>query len=207
MDTYDDGTQAVTHYPYPEGIPPQPFSPEPARSLNSILGFTWNGVFTPTMLNILYDYVTIAYSGTVSQLINRVRPLPIYFQTPPTYQSTLGYDPTSIQDSFTYTANGYANLVYTNIINIYATIVAGSTLDTQRNTNLIATASANAGNLGIGFAANFINTPLRVNMADIYSIGIELRDEAGDPYVLTNNAISSFTLKITYKERPLENKE
>jgi hypothetical protein len=170
------------------------------------LGFTWNGVFTPTMLNILYDYVTIAYSGTVSQLVNRIRPVPIYFQTPPTYQSTLGYDPNSIQDTFTYTANGYANLVYTNIINIYATIVGGSTLDTQRNTNLIATASANAGNLGIGFAANFINTPLRVNSADIYSIGIELRDEMGELYPLTNNGISSFTLKLTYKDIASKNK-
>jgi hypothetical protein len=107
----------------------------------------------------------------------------------------------------TFTADGYGNLVYTNVVNIYTTIVGGSTLDTQRNTNLIGTCSMNAGNLGIGFAANFINTPLRVNNADIYSIGIELRDEAGDPYVLTNNAISSITLKITYKERPLENKE
>ena len=204
LDMMDDYA-GVTHYPYPQGIPPQPFSPEPHRLLNSILGFTWNGVFTPTMLNVIYDAVTLSGSSSVTQLLNRVRPLPIYVQ--PALQAGLSYDPDSIQDSFTYTANGYANLVYTNVVNIYATIVAGSTLDTQRNTNLIATASANAGNLGIGFAANFINTPLRVNMADIYSIGIELRDEAGDPYVLTNNAISSFTLKITYKERPLENKE
>jgi hypothetical protein len=46
-----------------------------------------------------------------------------------------------------------------------------------------------------------------VNNADIYSIGIELRDEVGEPYFLTNNANCSFTFKLTYKERPLENKE
>jgi hypothetical protein len=45
-----------------------------------------------------------------------------------------------------------------------------------------------------------------VNNADIYSIGIELRDEAGEPYPLTNNAICSFTLKLTYKDIEQENK-
>lgn len=208
LDMMDDYA-GVTHYPFPEGIPPQPFSAEPRRLLNSILGFTWNGVFTPTMLNAIYNWVTITPSGTVSQLLNRVRPLPIYFQsaTDAIRPVGLGYDPGSIQDTFTYTATGYANLVYTSVVNIYTTIVSGSTLDTQRNTNLIGTCSMNSGNLGIGFYENKIDGKLRVNNADIYSIGIELRDEAGDPYPLTNNAISSFTLKLTYKERPLENKE
>ena len=193
-------------FPYPDGIPPQPFNPEPHRLLNSILGFTWNGVFTPSELSIIYDDVTISYAGVTSQLVNRIRPLPIYYRDLPTAYG-LTVDPGSIQDTFLFTANGYANLVYTNVVYIYTTIVGGSTLDTQRNTSLIATASANAGNLGIGFAANYIDTKLRTNGADIYSIGIELRDEVGDPYILTNNANSSFTFKLTYKERPLENKE
>ena len=203
-----DNYAGVTHYPYPEGIPPQPFSLEPHRLLNSILGFSWNGVFTPSMLNIIYDNVTNALAGNTSQLLNRVRPLPIYYQSSSVVRSVgLGYDPTSIQDTFLYSAEGYANLVYTSVVNIYTTIVGGSTLDTQRNTNLIGTCSMNSGNLGIGFFTNFIDGKLRVNMADIYSIGIELRDEAGDPYPLTNNAICSFTFKLTYKERPLENKQ
>jgi hypothetical protein len=105
-----------------------------------------------------------------------------------------------------YTADGYANLVYTNVIYIYTTIVYGSTLDTQRNTNLISTASVNAGNLGISFFANFLDTKLRVNRADIYSIGIELRDEVGELYPLTNNGICSFTLGLTYKDIEQENK-
>ena len=201
-----DYTDGRFFFPYPVGIPPQPFNPEPHRLLNSILGFTWNGVFTPSSLNILYDDVTISYSGSTTQVINRVRPLPLYYQDEPAFYG-VAVDPTSIQDTFLFTAPGYANLVYTNVLNIYTTIVGGSTLDTQRNTNLIGTCSVNTGNLGISFFTNFIDGKLRVNMADIYSIGIELRDEAGEPYPLTNNAICSFTFKLTYKERPLENKQ
>jgi hypothetical protein len=105
-----------------------------------------------------------------------------------------------------FTADGYANLVYSSVINVYTTIVYGTTLDTQRNTNLISTASLNAGNLGVSFFANFIDTKLRVNNADIYSIGVELRDEVGELYPLTNNGICSFTLKLTYKDIEQENK-
>ena len=100
----------------------------------------------------------------------------------------------------TFTADGYCNLVYTSVVSIYSTIVYGSTLDSQRNTNLIGLSGMNAGNLGVSFFDNKINGPLRVKGADIYSIGIELRDEMNEPYPLTNNGISTFTLKLTYRE-------
>jgi hypothetical protein len=64
----------------------------------------------------------------------------------------------------------------------------------------------NAGNLGVSFFDNKIDSKLRVNNADIYAIGIELRDEVGELYPLTNNGICSFTLKLTYKNIERENK-
>jgi hypothetical protein len=84
--------------------------------------------------------------------------------------------------------------------------VYGTTLDTQRNTNLIGLSSLNAGNLGVSFFDNKIDGKLRVNNADIYSIGIELRDEVGELYPMTNNGLCSFTLKLTYKNIEQENK-
>ena len=187
---------------FPFGIPGQPFNPVPRRLLNSILGFTWNGQFTPNVLSDLFNptnlaNVTIAHNA---ELLNRVRPVPAYNPV----SALLGeeYD-TTVAPAITtqvLTAAGYANLVYTSIVSIYATVVGGSTLNTQRSTNLLATVSMNAGNLGIGYYQQFINNELKVYDSDIYTINIELRDEMDEPYYLTNNAVVTLTMKLTYKE-------
>ena len=191
-------------FPFPVGIPGQPFNPAPRRLLNSILGFCWNGIFNPVAVSkVLATGSTIPDGTTTTDVLNRIRPVPFYksYGTAADLGATRKATLTKI-----YTADGYGNLVYTNIVNIYTTIVYGSTLDSQRNTNLIGTSTMNAGNLGVSFFTNFIDGKLRVNMADIYSIGIELRDEVGEPYPMTNNANCSFTLKLTYKDIEQENK-
>lgn len=191
-----DELDGVFQYPYPEGIPPQPFNPTPKRLLNSILGFTWNGVFNPQTFSIIYDPITFAGSSSVSQLLNRVRPVPIYIAGyllgGTSAAGSLVYDPTL-------TAAGYGNLVYTSIINVYATIAGAKSLDTQRNTNLIGTMTASAGNLGIAFAASFIDTPLEQYEGDIYSITFSFTDDFGDPYPFTNNAAVTMTFRMRYK--------
>jgi hypothetical protein len=195
LDMVDDYS-GVTHFPYPEGIPPQPFNPNPKRLLNSILGFTWNGRFNPDTLSVIYDPITVAGNTATSQLLNRIRPLPVYYQQGP---PALGYDPTSTQDTFVFSANGYAVLVYSSIVNVYATIAGAKTLDTQRDTNLIGTMAVSAGNLGIAFAASFIDTPLDQYEGDIYNITFDFRDEYGEPYPFTNNAVVSMTFRMRYK--------
>ena len=192
-------------FPFPVAVPGQPFNPNPRRLLNSILGFCWNGIFNPIAVSkVLATGTTIPDGGTTIDLLNRIRPVPIY----KTYGTAPAVLDVSRNSTLTplFTADGYGNLVYTNIINIYTTVVYGSTLDSQRNTNLISTASINAGNLGVSFSANRIDTKLRVNNADIYTISIELRDEVGELYPMTNNGICSFTLKLTYKDIEQENK-
>lgn len=203
--TFDmaDTFNGFIQYPFPIAIPAQPFNPAPRRLLNSILGFCWNGLFNATNLNTAIGASTGIPNGTTtSEALNRIRPVPYYTSYGSGPLLTTGNSTTAT----VYTADGYANLVYSSIINIYTTIVSGTTLDTQRNTNLISTATLNAGNLGVSFFANFLDTKLRVNNADIYSIGIELRDEMNELYPLTNNGICSFTLGLTYKDIVQENK-
>jgi hypothetical protein len=194
FDMLDDLNGSI-QYPFPEGIPPQPFAQTPKRLLNSILGFTWNGKFTPSMLSVIYDQVPVSGSTTVTQLLNRLRPVPLYIS-----YALLG---TSAADSVnldpTLTAAGYGNLVYSSVINVYATIAGAKSLDTQRNTNLIGTMTASAGNLGIAFAASYIDTPLDQYEGDIYSINFEFRDECGELYPFTNNAVVSMTFRMRYK--------
>ena len=192
-----DTFNGYIQYPFPIAIPPQPFNPAPRRLLNSILGFCWNGLFNAANLNTsLGTSVGIPNGTTTSDALNRIRPVPYYTSYGSGSLLTTGSSTTAN----VCTADGYGNLVYSSVVSIYTTIVYGSTLDSQRNTNLIGLASMNAGNLGVSFFDNKIDGKLRVNQADIYSIGIELRDEMGELYPLTNNGISSFTLKLTYKD-------
>jgi hypothetical protein len=191
-------------FPFPVAIPGQPFNPTPRRLLNSILGFCWNGIFDPLAVSkVLATGATIPDGTTATDVLNRIRPVP-YYKSYGNAAAGLAIGNSTIATIFT--ADGYGNLVYTNVINVYTTVVYGTTLDSQRNTNLISTASINAGNLGVAFFDNKIDGKLRVNNADIYSISIELRDEVGELYPLTNNGICSFTLKLTYKDIEQENK-
>jgi hypothetical protein len=191
-----DDLFGVIQYPFPEAIPPQPFTPNPKRLLNSILGFTWNGRFTSDQFNQLYNEIVVTGSTTITELYNRLRPVPIYILfglSGPLTAGSVNLDPT-------FTANGYAKLVYTSVINIYASIAGGSTIDTIRNTNLIGTMAMNAGNLGIGFSAAYLNATLQTQDSDIYSISFSFTDEYGDPYPLTNNAVVTLTFRMGYKE-------
>lgn len=185
--------------PFPVGIAGQPFNQTPKRILNSILGFTFNGVFTPEILsNIPKGNFISVIALENAELYNRLRPIPPYIvaQAPPPLL-TLNSTSTSSQ---TYTADGYANLVYSSIISIYATAVGGSTLDTQENTNLIAQGTMNCGNLGVSFFAPYVETPLLIGGEDIYTLSFTLKDECNDDYILTNNAVVSLVLKVTYKK-------
>ena len=208
-EVYDDGVDFYVDAPFPEGIPGQPFNPVPRRILNSILGFTWNGqIPDPGILENLVEYDPLKY-GTVAligntgvTLYNRLRPIPPYVLSAAIEGGLVGSGLTARPSttSPTYTAEGYANLVYTSVVSIYSTIVCGSTVNTQRNTNLLGIANMNAGNLGVAYYQNVIDDALKLYQNDIYTITIELRDEMDEPYYLTNNAVCSFTMKLTYKE-------
>lgn len=193
---YDFTLQAVAN------IPPQPYNPVPKRLLNSILGFTWNGQFTLAQFDGYSQNDPLIVEFTNTTLFNRMRPVPQYITQP---IGILAARPPPLENdaavlATVYTADGYCNLVYSSIISIYTSIVAGSTLNTQQNTNLLAMGTMNCGNLGVSFFAPFINNPLLVNGGDLFTILIELQDEFGDPYILTNNAVASFVLKVTYKK-------
>lgn len=183
-------------------IPPQPYNPTPKRLLNSILGFTWNGIFTNSEFGQNYSQNTQITSRVRDvTFLNRLRPVPDYLLVP-IIPPLLGATPiTPAQNSGLYTADGYANLVYSSILSIYASIVAGSTINTNQNTGLLALTSMNAGNLGVSFYSQPINQPLSINGADIYTLALYFEDEFGEPYFFTNNAVLSFMLKITYKNK------
>jgi hypothetical protein len=187
---------------FPYGVGGQPYNPVPKRLLNSILGFTWNGIFNPAELtNISPSDIAVLTTTKQPLLYNRLRPIPDYRTSiaPPTppLEEELGQDQ-SATISLTYTADSYANLVYSSIISIYADIVKASSVDTQGATRLLALTSMNCGNLGIAFWSNYLENPLLKVQGDIYSVFIEFRDEFGEPFVLPNSAVATLTFKLNY---------
>jgi hypothetical protein len=170
------------------------------QTLARRLGFTWDSTGMITSLDALNNYDApgnLIYGGTLPLFYNRMRPFNYYNvpSPPPLFNLQLGPF-TGSTDS--YTADGYCNLVYSSIISIYTIIVGTSTVDTQRDANLLAMIDMNCGNLGIAFGNNFIDTKLTKIQSDVYSIYVELRDEVGQPYYLTNNATTTLLLKLTY---------
>ena len=182
---------------FPVGIGGQPFNKNPKRLLNSILGFTWNGTFFPTDLAVIqFESNTTTATTQQSLIYNQCRPVPFYFSS--LLGTTLGILNPALKTQV-YTADGYCNLVYSSIVYIYTNIVAGSTLNTQTNTSLLAMGTMNCGNLGVSFFNPIVNNPLHISGVDLYNISIELRDEFGDPYNITNNGVVSVVLKVGYK--------
>jgi hypothetical protein len=198
-DMQDSSFDYGTLCPFPEGIPGQPYDPTPQRILNSILGFVWNGVMTPSVLGGVIqqqDYLNFVSTAT-SLLYNRLRPIPAYITS---RSSGLGAGATSLV-SQTYTADGYANLNFTSIVSVYTTIAMGSTMDTQQNTNLLATCPMNCVNLGVSFFEPKIANEIMLRGMEMDTISITMLDEFGDPYIVTNNGVVSITLRLTYKDR------
>ena len=199
MTEFIGNNAVITNFPY--GVGGQPFNPNPKRLLNSILGFTWAGSFNPSQLADIGTYSRAVLTTRQAPLLyNRLRPVPDYIVsiTPPAeLTEELGQDQ-SATISLTYTADGYANLNYSSILSIYADVVKASSVDTQGTTKLLALTSMNCGNLGIAFWSNYIENPLLKVQGDIYSIYIEFRDEFGEPFVLTNNAVATLTFKLNY---------
>jgi hypothetical protein len=98
----------------------------------------------------------------------------------------------------TYTADSYANLVYSSVLSIYANVVGASSVDTQKQSSLLAITSMNCGTLGVAFWNNYVDNPLMKVQGDIFTITIEFRDEFGEPYSLSNNAVATLTFKASY---------
>ena len=177
------------------GIPGQPFLAPPLtnRTLNLIMGFTWNGL--NYQLAQLITPTTYLAGSPAPLFFNRLRPIPVYASLGGGGGGLGAYPQTT---TATYSADAYCNLVFSSIVSVYCSIVAAATLDTQRNNNLLAIIPMNCPNLGVTFYNNVINNELTKVNNDIYTLYIELRAEDGSPYLISNNGIISLDLKLTY---------
>lgn len=95
--------------------------------------------------------------------------------------------------------DSYPNLVYTSAIYLYSNIVAGVSLGSAGQHNLLAVVPVNAPQLGV-----VQYTALTVNMMSkmvdtIYEISIDMRDENNQPFTLPDNAVVCLELAFNYE--------
>lgn len=95
--------------------------------------------------------------------------------------------------------DSYPNLVYSQAIYLYSNIVAGVSLGSGNQHNLLAVVPSNAPQLGV-----IQYTALTVNMMSklvdtIYEITVQMRDDANQPFVLPDNAQVNIELAFVYE--------
>lgn len=97
-------------------------------------------------------------------------------------------------------ADSYPNLVYSQCVYLYSNLVAGVSLGSGGQHNLLAVIPSNAPPLGV-----IQYTALTVNMMSklldtIYAITIEMRDDANQPFTLPDNGQVNLELAFVYED-------
>jgi hypothetical protein len=185
-------------YNYIRSINGQPY--QLYRTLNLRLGFTWNGTISQISgffpINITALEAGQVNASLLAVFLNRLRPVPGYYDTGLLTGPAVGQ--TSPTTTDIYTADSYANLVFTNTVSLYADFTGGSTYDSMANTQLLACVPMNASNLGVTFYNTTLYCPLTKISDQIYDIEIRMLTDTGLPYVVPNSAIVSLELALTY---------
>jgi hypothetical protein len=153
------------------------------RTLNLRLGWTWDG----RNLNF-----TSSYAGANVALVNRVRPLPVYWLADGLLAATPNRATTRCN------ANSYACLVYTNVVNVYCDFLGPGTLDSTKNINLLASIPMATNNLGVAFYQASMDNIITKIPSDIYTMTFYFKDDIGDDYPFSNQAVVSLEINFGY---------
>lgn len=95
-------------------------------------------------------------------------------------------------------ADSYPNLVYTGSVFLYSDIVAGSSMGSGNQHNLLAVIPNNVPQLGvINYVAATLTWLNRIPDT-IYQINVQMFDDANQPYILPDSAIVNVELGIGY---------
>jgi len=96
--------------------------------------------------------------------------------------------------------DSFPNLVYSQCVYLYSNIVAGVSLGSGGQHNLLAVVPSNAPQLGvIQYSALTVNMLSKL-VDTIYEISIEMRDDANYPFVLPDSAQVNIELAFLYTE-------
>lgn len=142
-------------------------------TLNSRLGYTWNGLptTTGTAKTNAYQY--------------RMVPNPVLWASNGSLDTTLYF-------------NAFANLVYTQNVFLYCDLVGGSTQDTGDDDNLLAVIPMNCSQLGVNMFSSYMGCPLTKIADSFYQVRIVMKTDTNENYYLPNSAPVNLELALKY---------
>jgi hypothetical protein len=98
-------------------------------------------------------------------------------------------------------ADSYPNLVYTTNIYLYASFITNSSLTSDNRHNLLAVVPVDSAPLGVTNYICATSNLLTKLSQTIQSVVIEMRDDAGQPYELPDNAQVSLEVSFSYMDK------
>ena len=106
---------------------------------------------------------------------------------------------TAYADAAAIPPDSYPNLVYSQCVYLYSNIVAGVSLGSNKQHNLLAVVPSNAPQLGvIQYSALTVNMMSKI-VDTIYEISVDMRDDANQPFTLPDNAQVNLELAFVYE--------
>ena len=104
-------------------------------------------------------------------------------------------------NTVTVPVDSFPNLVYTNTVSIYLNFISGASLTSNNRHNLIAVVPVQAGSLQVNnYIAATSNLLTRLSQT-ISNITVELVDDANQPYLLPDSAVTTIELSFSYQDK------
>lgn len=125
----------------------------------------------------------------------------MFSNTPPTDWKAANFANILFGEGFVIPADSYPNLVYTNVIYVFANFITGSSLTSQNNHNLLAVVPVDSASLGVTNYICATSNLLTKLSQTIQNVVIEMRDEANEPYWLPDNASVSLEVSFSYQDK------
>lgn len=105
-----------------------------------------------------------------------------------------------LNSSMTYTAESYANLVYSQNVNVFCNITGGSAYSSESGgiPNFLLSVPLNTTPLGVSYFNNTQSYPLTKIPREIYEISITLKTDNGEPFYFPQSENISLEIGFTY---------
>jgi hypothetical protein len=104
-------------------------------------------------------------------------------------------------NTVTVPVDSFPNLVYTNTVSIYLSFLSGASLTSNNRHNLLAVVPVQSGSLQVNnYIAATSNLLTRLSQT-ISNITVEMVDDANQPYLLPDSAVTTLEISFSYQDK------
>ena len=104
-------------------------------------------------------------------------------------------------NTVTVPVDSFPNLVYTNTISIYLSFLSGASLTSNNRHNLLAVVPVQAQPLAVNNYISATSNLLTRLSQTISNITVEMVDDANQPFLLPDSAVTTIELSFSYQDK------